>query len=128
MAERAYDGIDLRASSIQRVAWGSDWLSASTPHLQNSDFGQRTAPPLMKRVFKAPNLTLSDLDSELLSRFNMVEIPPQISEAMRTLFYLLPRYLEQVAIPSGIPVSWLTKLPLKSRLRNALAMRYFWPP
>ena len=55
----------------------------------------------------------------------MVEIPPQFSEAMRALFYHLP-VLGEVAIPSGIPVSWITKLPLKGRLRNALG-RYFWP-
>ena len=79
----------------------------------------------MKRALKAPSLTLSDLDSELLSRSNMVDIPPQFSEAMRALFYHLP-VLGEVAIPSGIPVSWLTKLPLKGRLRNALG-RYFWP-
>ena len=106
------------------VAWGKIGCPL-VPRIYRIHFGQRTAPLLIKRALKAPNLTLSDLDSELLSRFNVVEISPQISEAMRTLFYLLP-VLGEVAIPSGIPVSWLTKLPLKSRLRNALG-RYFWP-
>ena len=119
----AYDGTTYGPPD-SAVAWGKIGCPL-VPRIYRIHFGQRTAPPLMKRVFKAPNLTLSDLDSELLSRFNMVEIPPQISEAMRTLFYLLP-VLGEVAIPSGIPVSWLTKLPLKSRLRNALG-RYFWP-
>ena len=119
----AHDGTTYGPPS-SAVAWGKIGCPL-VPRIYRIHFGQRTAPPLMKRALKAPTLTLSDLDSELLSRFNMVELPPQLSEAMRTLFYYLP-VLGEVAIPSGIPVSWLTKLPFKSRLRNALG-RYFWP-
>ncbi len=105
-------------------AWGKVGCPL-VPRIYRVRFGQETAPPLLRRALKAPHLTLSDLDSEFLSRFNMADIPPQINDALSTLFYQLP-VLSEVAIPSGIPVSWLTKLPLKGRLRNALA-RYFWP-
>ena len=77
------------------------------------------------RALKAPRITLSDLDSEFLSRYNLAESPPQFNDALRALFLLLP-VLSEVAIPAGIPVPWLTELPLKSRFRNALG-RYFWP-
>ena len=79
----------------------------------------------MKRVLKAPRLTLGDLDSELMERFNLAGFPPQLSDAMRALSFQLP-ILGEVAIPAGIPVSWITALPLKSRLRNALG-RYYLP-
>lgn len=79
----------------------------------------------MKRALKAPDLKLRDLDSKLLGRFNMVEIPTQFSISMRALFNSMP-ILGEVAIPSGIPVSWITELPLRGHLRNALG-RYFWP-
>ena len=119
----AYDGTTYGPPS-SAVAWGRSGCPL-VPRIYRVRFGQRMAPPLMKRALKAPHLTLSDLDSELLRRLNMVEIPPQISGAMRALFHQLP-VLGEVAIPSGIPVSWLTALPLKSRLRNALG-RHFWP-
>ena len=119
----AHDGTTYGPPS-SATAWGKIGCPL-VPRIYRIHYGQRTAPPLMKRALKAPNLTLRDLDSELLGRFNMVEIPPQFSESMRELFYLLP-ILGEVAIPSGIPVSWFTKLPLKGRLRNALG-RYFWP-
>ncbi len=106
------------------IAWGKVGCPL-VPRTYRARFGQQTAPPLLKRVLKAPDLTLSDLDSEFMSRSNMTEIPPQISDALSTLFYQLP-VLSEVAIPAGIPVSWLTKLPLKGRLRNALS-RFFWP-
>ena len=106
------------------VAWGKVGCPL-VPRIYRIRFGQQTAPPLFKRALKAPHLTLNDLDSEFLGRSNMAKIPPQINDALSTLFYQLP-VLNEVAIPAGIPVSWLTKLPLKGRLRNALG-RFFWP-
>ena len=106
------------------IAWGTIGCPL-VPRIYRVRFGQRSAPPLMKRVLKAPRLTLGDLDSELMERFNLAGFPPQLSDAMRALSFQLP-ILGEVAIPAGIPVSWITALPLKSRLRNALG-RYYLP-
>ena len=106
------------------VAWGKVGCPL-VPRICRAHFGQQTAPPLIKRALKAPQLTLNDLDSDFLSRSNMAEIPPHINGALKTLSYQLLAPNE-VGIPAGIPVSWLTKLPLKRRILNALG-RYFWP-
>ena len=106
------------------VAWGKVGCPL-VPRICRTHFGQQTAPPLIKRALKAPHLSLRDLDSDFLRRSNLAEIPQHINGALKSLSsqLLAPN---EVGIPAGIPVSWLTNLPLKLRIRNALS-RYFWP-
>ncbi len=106
------------------VAWGKKGCPL-VPFIYRRQLGQRAVPPLMKRALEASHLTLGDLDAELLRPFNMVGIPPQLIAAMHELFLQLP-ILPGVSIPAGIPVPWLTALPLKRSLRIALG-RHFRP-
>ena len=120
----AYDGITYGPPD-SAVAWGVTGCPL-VPFIYRIRFGQRTAPPLLRSALKAPHLKLADLDSDFLRRVGMFALTPQLREAMRAEFYQLPVLLKEVAIPAGIPVSWLTALPMRGRLRNGLR-RFHWP-
>ncbi|MCY3994474.1 MAG: hypothetical protein OXF50_24845 [Caldilineaceae bacterium] len=69
---------------------------------------------------------MSELDSEILKEFLSAEASNRLFREMRALiqsFIILP---EDVAIPPGVPVSWLTALPIGYRLRSRLR-NYCWP-
>ena len=84
------------------------------------------APTPLRRALKRPGLVVAELDSEILEQMHLNVSSDRFYRAMRDLlqkFIILP---EDVAISSGIPVSWLTALPTSNRLRNRLR-RYRWP-
>ena len=120
----AFDGITYGPPS-SAIPWGTVGCPL-IPRIYRIRFGQQVAPLSLKRALKVPNLTLAELDSEALRRFNLVKLPSQLLQAMRGLIYDFPIMPAEVAIPAGIPLSWLTALPISSRLRRRL--RHFgWP-
>ncbi len=120
----AYDGTTYGPPK-SAIPWGSAGCPL-VPRIYRIRYGQHAAPPLLSRALKSPHLTLADMDSEVLRRFNLVELSPQLCQDVRDFIYRLRVLPREVAIPVGLPLSWLTALPISSRLRNSLR-RLPWP-
>ena len=67
---------------------------------------------------------MADLDSDALRRWNIREVSLECLRGLRAFFYELPVPEKEVAIPGGVPISWLAELPIGPRLRNALRRHY----
>ena len=65
-------------------------------------------------------LTPSGLDRDVLARYGITELPESARKGLRDFLYGLDLRDEWVAIPAGVPLPWLERLPLSGRTRNAL--------
>ena len=65
-------------------------------------------------------LTASQLGGNVLTRYGIPELPDQARSSLRDFLYDLNSYDDWIAVPAGIPLVWLEKLPLTGRTRNAL--------
>lgn len=119
-----YDGIVYGPPGLAK-----SWCAPGCPlvsRIFRSRYRLRDAPAPLRRILEKPSLAVGELDSEILNGLLSFESSDRFLRAMRILlqgFIILP---EDVAIPPGIPVSWLTALPISNRLRNRLR-RYNWP-
>ena len=99
------------------------WGSAGCPLLPRSyrtRFGVQKAPPALSRIFGARNLTLGELDANVLRRFGLDELPGEGLNAIRDSIYKLPVPTGQVAIPTGVPPQWILSLPIRGRAYRAI--------
>ena len=67
---------------------------------------------------------MADLGLEAWQLLDAHELPPESRQELSAFLYQLPVPEQKVAIPGGVPISWLFALPTNPRLRNAL-LRHF---
>ena len=79
-----------------------------------------TLPEGVERHF-GTGLTFDQLDSEILGQLNMTRISDDARRDFRDLLYSQQlQHEDQVAIPAGIPLLWLERLPILGRTRGAV--------
>ena len=94
------------------------------PILYRSDLGKTELPTALCAAFGISHLTVADLGLDAWQQLDMHELPPESRQALTAFLYQLPVPEKKVAIPGGVPISWLLALPINPRLRNAL-LRHF---
>ena len=120
----AYDGIAYGPPDSAK-AWGTAGCPL-VPRVYRIRYGQQPAPNPLRRALMKPDLLLAELDSEVLRQFYPRTLSDALLKSIHDLihkFRILPR---DVAIPPGIPVSWVTALPVHYRLQSRLS-HYRWP-
>ena len=77
-------------------------------------------PEELERHF-GTRLTFDQLDSEILGQLNMTRISDDARRDFRDLLYSQQlQHEDQVAIPAGIPLLWLERLPIMGRTQSAV--------
>ncbi len=101
---------------------GTAWGTARCPLLPRSyraEYGSMEAPLPVKRLFDASQLTIAELGAEIWDRCNMVELPRWARSIQNHLTQLRIPHIKEV-IPARLSLSWVTKLPLRTRTRNTV--------
>ena len=93
------------------------------PRLYRTQSPNEPIPCHLRAVFEQSNLTITDMDAELLRRFDLTELPLDLRLPLREWIYGFPTSSE-LAIPAGLPLPWLAALPINPRLRNSLRRFY----
>ena len=91
------------------------------PSLYRSELGKTELPYGLCAAFGVSRLTVADLG---LEAWDAHELPTESRQELSAFLYQLPVPEKKVAIPGGVPISWLFALPTNPRLRNAL-LRHF---
>ena len=94
------------------------------PPLYRSELGKTELPNGLCVVFGASRLTVADLGLEAWQLLDAHELPPESRQELSAFLYQLPVPEKKVAIPDGVPISWLFALPTNPRLRNALLWHF----
>ena len=94
------------------------------PPLYRSELGKTELPNGLCAAFGASRLTVADLGLEAWQLLNAHELSPESRQELSAFLYQLPVPEKKVAVPDGVPISWLFALPTTPRLRNAL-LRHF---
>ena len=119
-----FDGIAYGPPS-SAVAWGAAGCPLIS-RVYRLRYGQQLAPKPLRKVLEKPNLLVSELDTDVLRQFDLGTLSDGLLKSIRDLIYEFPILPRDVAIPPGIPVSWVTALPTDNRIRNRLR-RFPWP-
>ena len=94
------------------------------PPFYRSELGKTELPNGLCAAFGASRLTVADLGLEAWQLLNAHELSPESRQELSAFLYQLPVPEQKVAVPDGVPISWLFALPTTPRLRNAL-LRHF---
>ena len=101
------------------IPWGTRGCPLIPRSIRHQLSGVRL-PRAAERHFKE-GVTFDQLDSTILSRLNMNEIPEVARRDLREVLYNQQlHHVDKVAIPAGMPLLWLERLPILSRTRNAV--------
>ena len=118
----AYDGTIYGPPSFAKP-WGVAGCPL-VPRMYRLIRGTDSACPSLTSALQVPNLTLADLDANVLMQADLAELPLNLQQDVKDLMLQLPLLPTAVAIPAGLPLSWLTALPISPRVINGLRRRY----
>ena len=113
----AANGIKYDAPS-RAIAWGKEGCPL-LPREAREGLKGSNLPKSLEQFFGTP-LTVDQLDEEVLKRLDITKLPISASNAFTNFLYSLPRKVDEVAIPAGIPLAWFERLPLSGRTRSAV--------
>ncbi len=74
----------------------------------------------MRELANDPDLTNADLGTEIWHRLNIDELSKTQNRSLRDQIYGMRIMPSHEAIPAGVPISWVTLLPIGARSRNAI--------
>ena len=94
------------------------------PSIYRSELGKTELPNRLCAALGASRLTVADLGLEAWQLLDAHELSSESRQELSAFLYQLPVPEQKVAIPGGVPISWLFALPTNPRLRNAL-LRHF---
>jgi len=120
----AYDGIAYGPPASAK-AWGTAGCPL-VPRVYRLRYGHQPAPELLRKALKKPDLMVAELDSEVLRHLDPRKLSDALLKSIRDLIYKFQIRPGDVAIPPGVPVTWVTALPIDYRLRSRLS-NYPWP-
>ena len=100
------------------TAWGAPGCPL-LPRVLREQRWEVRLPSLFDQSVGA-SLTVGQLDSDVLHRFNVPEVSDSTRRALRDFLYASPPQPEWIAIPAGIPLLWVEALPIAERTRNAV--------
>ena len=118
----AYNGMAY-APPTSAYPYGTNGCPLAPP-LYRSALGKTELPNGLCAAFGASRLTVADLGLEAWQLLNAHELSPESRQELSAFLYQLPVPEKKVAVPDGVPISWLFALPTTPRLRNAL-LRHF---
>ena len=118
----AYDGMAY-GPPTSAYPYGTNGCPLAPPHYR-SELGKTELPDGLCAAFGASRLTVADLGLEAWQLSYAHELSPVSRQELSSFLYQLPVPEKKVAIPGGVPISWLFALPTNPRLRNAL-LRHF---
>lgn len=104
----------------EAIAWRFPGCPLLPRIYRESEYGAHSAPIALTRFLDAPSLTNADLDAGFLHQFRLNELPSALRGVIRNLIYDLPIITNYQAVPAGVPLAWLMKLPIQSRTRNVI--------
>ena len=119
-----YDGIAYGPPSSAK-AWGTAGCPLIS-RVYRLRYGQQSAPLPLRIALKESDLLVADLHSDVLRQFDPGTLSDALLKSIRDLIYRFPISTNDVALPPGISISWVTALPINNRLRNRLR-RFPWP-
>ena len=118
----AYNGMAY-GPPTSAFPWGAAGCPLA-PRLYRLAFGELLLPPAIRSDLGVPLLTLADSGVDVWLRRNQAELSAESRQELSAFLYDLQVPEEEVAIPGGVPISWLTALPFTPRLRNGLRRHY----
>ena len=118
----AYNGMAY-GPPTSAYPYGTNGCPLAPPHYR-SELGKTELPDGLCAAFGASRLTVADLGLEAWQLSYAHELSPESRQELSAFLYQLPVPEKKVAIPGGVPISWLFALPTNPRLRNAL-LRHF---
>ena len=83
--------------------------------------GEQEAPILLKNQVEDPSLTLGDLGRSIWRRVQLQGQSQKLRRALASELVRLQVPGRALAIPAGLPMSWVADLPLRTRTRNAIS-------
>lgn len=104
----------------EAIAWRYPGCPLLPRIYRESEYGAHSVPIALTRFLDAPSLTNADLDAGFLHQFRLNELPSALRGVIRNLIYDLPIITNYQAVPAGVPLAWLMKLPIQSRTRNVI--------
>ena len=105
------------------IPWGQPGCPI-VPRQFRRHFGDMRIQPSVSVVLGAPGICLSELDSDAYIRFDLGNDSEHVIAEICNLGYRIPDIADEVAIPGGMPLDWLVRLPVHARVLNALRRMY----
>ena len=100
------------------IPWGDKGCPLLPRAAREHNKGVRLPPELSKIL--GASLTVDQLDSGALDRFESDTVWDSTPREFRDFLYDMPILATQVAIPAGIPRAWIETLPITGRTRGAV--------
>lgn len=100
------------------VAWGKPGCPILPRVFRGGESGQKLPEALTQAL--GLSLKSEDLDANVLERSGISELTDPQRNVLRQFLYELDYQLDVVAIPAGVPLVWLSNLPISDRTRGAL--------
>ena len=100
------------------AAWGQHGCPLLPRQVRERHRGESLPPQLSKAL--GASLTIDQLNSEVLLLSGQTQLSEADKGSLRNFLYFTPFPADQVAIPAGVPLSWLESLPLTGRTRTAV--------
>ena len=107
----------------EAAAWGSPGCPLA-PKILRILWGQRALPPILSQELGGPDLTVADLDNDVLSSFNQAWLPSHVETDLRRFLLQTPLPADTAVVPAGIPLAWLVSIPINADMQRAL--KQFW--
>lgn len=101
------------------VPWGSAGCPIA-PRSYRAAHGGADCPAELKKLAGTSDLTITDLGRGFWERVTVGELPEECRQAVSRKLGRLAVPLAAVALPSGLPMGWVARLPLRTRTRNAV--------
>ena len=105
------------------IPWGQPGCPL-VPRQFRQHFGDTRIQPRLSVAIGAPRICLSELDSDAYFRFDLENNSERVITAISGIGYRIPDIADEVAIPGGIPLDWLVRLPVNARVLNGLRRMY----
>lgn len=115
----AADGV-IYGPPRSAARWGSAGCPIA-PRAYRTSYGGKGAPALLKDLAGDPALTVDDLHRGLWDRLPQRTLPEKARQAVGHELGRLDPPAGMVALPAGVPLAWVAKLPLRTRTYNAVA-------
>ena len=115
-------GVAANGIKYAPPSYGTAWGTRGCPLLPRGvreHHKNVNLPQSLQRVFGAP-LTVDQLDSDVLERFSSDVVWQPPPREFRDFLYEMPVLATQVAVPAGIPLTWIEDLPIAGRTRAAV--------
>lgn len=114
----AADGV-LYGPVRTAVPWGSAGCPIA-PRSYRAVHGGADGPAELKKLAGTSDLTIADLDRGFWERVTVGALPEGYRQAVSRKLGSLAVPLAAVALPPGLPMGWVARLPLRTRTRNAV--------